>query len=86
MMYILGVSGTEDVKVFWKDFTSTPVVEYTVVYEKNLADGRSLLLTDAHVALKENDELWIQNASGTSTVTYIATIELRPAEAIQFHG
>jgi len=43
------------------------------------------LLSDAHVALKENDEIRVQN-TGTNSTTYIATLELRPAEAIQFHG
>ena len=86
MMYILGVSGTETVKVFWKDFTATPATEYTVVYVKNQADGNYTLISDAVVALKENDEIWIQNAGTSSTVTYIATLELRPAETIQFHG
>ena len=83
MMYIISLVGNETPKVYWYDsHTST---EYFIVGGKNLGTGEYILLSDAHVALKENDEIRVQN-TGTNDVTYIATIELVPAEAIQFHS
>jgi hypothetical protein len=83
MMYIISLAGNETPKVYWYDsHTST---EYFIVGGKNLGTGEYILLSDAHVALKENDEIRVQN-TGTNDVTYIATIELVPAEAIQFHS
>lgn len=83
MMYIISLVGNETPKVYWYDSTSS--TEYFIVGGKNLGVGEYVLLSDAHVALKENDEIRVQN-TGTNDTTYIATIELRPAEAIQFHG
>ena len=83
MMYIISLVGNETPKVYWYDATNA--TEYFIVGGKNLGVGEYVLLSDAHVALKENDEIRIQN-TGTNDVTYVATIELRPAEAIQFHG
>ena len=83
MMYIISLVGNETPKVYWWD--STTNTEYFIVGGKNLGIGEYVLLSDAHVALKENDEIRVQN-TGTNDVTYVATIELRPAEAIQFHG
>ena len=83
MMYIISLAGNETPQVYWYDsHTST---EYFIVGGKNLGTGEYILLSDAHVALKENDEIRVQN-TGTNDVTYIATIELVPAEAIQFHS
>lgn len=83
MMYIISLVGNETPKVYWYDsHTST---EYFIVGGKNLGTGEYVLLSDAHVAMQENDEIRVQN-TGTNDVTYIATIELRPAEAIQFHS
>ena len=83
MMYIISLVSNETPKVYWWD--STTNTEYFIVGGKNLGIGEYVLLSDAHVALKENGEIRIQN-TGTNDVTYVATIELRPAEAIQFHG
>ena len=83
MMYIISLAGNETPKVYWYDsHTST---EYFIVGGKNLGTGEYILLSQAQVAMQENDEIRIQN-TGTNDVTYIATIELRPAEAIQFHS
>ena len=83
MMYVISLVGNETPKVYWWD--STTNTEYFIVGGKNLGIGEYVLLSDAHVALKENDEIRVQN-TGTNSTTYIATIELRPAETIQFHG
>jgi len=83
MMYIISLAGNETPKVYWYDSHSS--TEYFIVGGKNLGTGEYILLSDAHVALKENDEIRVQN-TGTNDVTYIATIELVPAEAIQFHS
>jgi len=83
MMYIISLAGNETPKVYWYDsHTST---EYFIVGGKNLGTGEYILLSQAQVAMQENDEIRVQN-TGTNDVTYIATIELRPAEAIQFHS
>lgn len=83
MMYIISLVGNETPKVYWYDsHTST---EYFIVGGKNLGTGEYILLSQAQVAMQENDEIRVQN-TGTNDVTYIATIELRPAEAIQFHS
>ena len=83
MMYIISLVGNETPKVYWYDSHTTN--EYFIVGGKNLGTGEYVLLSDASVALQENDEIRIQN-TGTNDVTYIATVELRPAEAIQFHS
>ena len=83
LMYIISLTSNDSPTVYWYDYSSD--TEYTILGGKNLGTGEYILLSDAHVALKENDEIRIQNA-GTNDVTYIATIELVPAEAIQFHS
>jgi hypothetical protein len=83
MMYIISLTGNETPKVYWYDADNA--IEYFVAGGKNLVAGDYILLSDAHVALKENDEIRVQN-TGTNSVTYIATIELRPKETTQFHG
>ena len=83
VLYVLSTSNNETPKVYWHD--SNTSTDYLVAGAKNLGPGEYILLSDAHVALQENDQIRIQN-TGTYPVTYIATIELRPAEAIQFHS
>ena len=83
--YIISLDGNETPKVYWYD--SSQNQEYLIVAGKNLGTGDSILLDgQAAVAMKENDEIRIQNSGTTYSVTYLATIELRPAEAIQFHS
>ena len=83
--YIISLDGNETPKVYWYD--SSENQEYLIVAGKNLGTGDSILLDgQASVAMKENDEIRIQNSGTTYSVTYLATIELRPAEAIQFHA
>jgi len=83
MMFVSSTAGTESPKVYWWDsHTST---KYTILQGKNLGVGEYILLSDAVVALQENDEIRVENA-GSNALTYIATVELRPAEAIQFHS
>jgi hypothetical protein len=82
-MYIISLVGNETPKVYWYD--SNTATEYFIVGGKNLGTGEYVLLSQAQVAMQENDEIRVQN-TGTNDVTYIATIELRPAEAIQFHS
>jgi len=83
MMYIISLAGNETPKVYWYD--SNTSTEYFIVGGKNLGTGEYILLSQAQVAMQENDEIRVQN-TGTNDVTYIATVELRPAEAIQFHS
>ena len=84
MMYVISTDGTETPKVFWYDKTADE--EFKILEGKNLGAGEYILFSDAVVALQEDDEIRVQNAGTTNDVTYIATIELRPAEAIQFHS
>lgn len=83
LMYIVSLTSNETPKVYWYD--SSTNTEYFVVGGKNLGVGESIILNQADVALKEKDEIRIQN-TGTNTVTYIATLELVPNLATQFHG
>jgi len=83
--YIISLDGNETPKVYWYD--SSENTEYLIVAGKNLGTGDSILLDgQAAVAMKENDEIRIQNSGTTYSVTYLATIELKPAETIQFHS
>lgn len=85
MMYIKTLSGNETPKFYWYD--ASAATEYFIYGGKNLGPtDPPILLSDAHVALQENDVIRVQNSLTTSEVTYIATVELKPAEAIQFHG
>jgi hypothetical protein len=52
---------------------------------KNLGAGDFVLLSDAEVVLQEGDRIRVAQ-SGTSSVTYIFTVELVPNQATQFHG
>lgn len=83
MMYIISTAGTETPKVYWYDKSSN--TEHFIVGGKNLGAGDYILLSTAEVALQEGDEIRVQN-TGTSAVTYLATIELVPDSAIQFHN
>jgi hypothetical protein len=84
MMYVISTSGNETPSVKWYDDSTGDT--YLILSSKNLGAGEYVLLSDAHVALQENDKIIVSNNGTTDSVTYIATIELRPAEAIQFHS
>lgn len=81
LMYIISTAGTETPKVYWYDKSAN--VEYFIVGGKNLGAGDYILLTNAEVVLQEGDEIRIQN-TGTSSVTYVATVEFVPEQAVQF--
>lgn len=83
LMYIVSLTSNETPKVYWYD--SSTNTEYFVVGGKNLGVGEYIILNQAEVVLQENDEIRIQN-TGTNTATYIATLELIPNLATQFHG
>lgn len=82
LMYIISTVGTETPKVYW--YNKSANTEYFIVGGKNLGAGDYILLTSAEVVLQEGDEIRVQN-TGTSAVTYLATVELVPESAIQFH-
>ena len=83
--YIISLNGNETPKVYWYD--SSENEEYLIVAGKNLGTGESILLDgQASVAMQEHDEIRIQNTGTTNSVTYLATIELHPAQATQFHN
>jgi len=83
VMYIASITGTDSPSVFWYD--SSTSTEYYVFGGKNLGAGDYLLLNNAEVVLQAGDEIRVKN-SGIQTVTYIATVELVPETAIQFHN
>lgn len=83
LMYIISLTSTETPKVYWYDKSSN--TEYFIVGGKNLGVGDYVLLSNAEVVLQEGDEIRVQN-NGTNSVTYVATIELIPETAIQFHN
>ena len=83
--FIISLDGNETPKVYWYD--SSTGVEYFLIGGKNLGAGEYILLDgQASVVLQPNDEIRIQNTNTTNKVTYLATIELVPAEATQFHS
>lgn len=83
LAYVISTAGTNTPSVFWYD--SSAAVEYLILSGKNLGAGDFVLLSEAEVVLQEGDELRVSQ-SGTSSVTYVFTIELVPNQATQFHG
>jgi hypothetical protein len=83
LAYVISTGGTNTPSVYWYDSSTTN--EYVVLSGKNLGAGDFVLLSDAEVVLQEGDEIRISQ-SGTSSVTYIFTVELVPNQATQFHG
>ena len=86
MIYILATAGNESGTVYWYD--SHTGNEYTIAVGNALSgsSGQSLLLDQIRINIKENDILKVQNSGTNSTLTYIVSMELKPAETIQFHG
>lgn len=84
MMYIISLTGVETPKVYWYDASTN--TEYFVVGGKNLGAGDYILLDgNTEVVLQAGDEIRVQN-TGTNTVTYIATVEYMPEQAVQFQN
>lgn len=81
--YVISTAGTNTPSVFWYD--ASAATEYLVLSGKNLGAGEFVLLNQAEVVLQEGDQIRISQ-SGTSSITYIFTIELVPNQATQFHG
>jgi hypothetical protein len=81
VMYVISLTGNDTPKVYWYD--SSTNTEYFIVGGKNLGAGEYILLSNAEVVLQAGDEIRVQN-SGTQTVTYIATVEFVPENAVQF--
>jgi hypothetical protein len=83
LMYIASLTGTNTPSFIWYD--SSANTSYTIFSGKNLGAGEYLMFTDAEVVLEEGDEIRIDQ-SGTSSITYLATIELVPILAKQAHN
>lgn len=83
VMYIISTAGTETPKVYWYDASTT--AEYFVVGGKNLGAGDYILLSQAEIVLQAGDQIRVQN-TGTNSITYMATIELVPEMAVQYHN
>jgi hypothetical protein len=83
LAYVISTGGTNTPSVYWYDASAN--VEYLVLSGKNLGAGDYVLLNQAEVAIQEGDEIRVSQ-SGTSSVTYIFTVELVAAQATQFHG
>lgn len=83
VLYVISTAGTNTPSVYWYDASTT--TEYLILSGKNLGAGEYLLLNQAEVVLQEGDEIRISQ-SGTSSVTYVCTVELVPSLATQFHG
>ena len=82
LAYVNSIDGTNSPTIYWYDASEN--VEYTVFGGKNLGAGDYIMLNDAEVALQEGDEIRIAQ-SGTSTMTFIVTVELVAAQAVQYH-
>lgn len=83
VMYVISLTANETPKVYWYD--SSANTEYFIIGGKNLGAGDYILLADKEVVLQSGDEIRIQN-TGTNSVTYIATVELVPEMAVQYHN
>ena len=83
LAYVISTGGTNTPTVYWYDASAD--TEYVVLSGKNLGAGDFILLSDAEVVLQEGDRIRVAQ-SGTSSVTYIFTVELVPNQATQFHG
>lgn len=81
--YVISTAGTNTPSVYWYDASVN--TEYLVLSGKNLGSGDFVLLADKEVVLQEGDQLRVSQ-SGTSSVTYIFTVELVANQATQFHG
>jgi hypothetical protein len=83
LAYVISIDGTNTPTVYWYDASAD--TEYLILSGKNLGAGEFVLLSEAEVVLQEGDQLRVSQ-SGTSSVTYIFTVELVPKQATQFHG
>ena len=83
LAYVISTAGTNTPTVYWYDASAD--TEYLVLSGKNLGAGEYILLSQAEVVLQEGDRIRIAQ-SGTSSITYIFTIELVPSLSTQFHG
>ena len=81
--YVISTAGTNTPSVYWYDASVN--TEYLILSGKNLGAGDFVLLADKEVVLQEGDQLRVSQ-SGTSSVTYIFTVELVANQATQFHG
>ena len=90
LMYLIVTAGNETPEVYWYDYSASVTagsdVEYYILGGKNIGPGEYVMLNQAEVALQEGDEIRVKNHVNPSTVTYIATVELVPNMATQFHG
>ena len=83
LAYVISTAGTNTPTVYWYDASAD--TEYVVLSGKNLGAGDFILLSEAEVVLQEGDRIRVAQ-SGTSSVTYIFTVELVANQATQFHG
>ena len=83
LAYVISIGGTNTPTVYWYDASAD--TEYVVLSGKNLGAGDFILLSETEVVLQEGDRIRVAQ-SGTSSVTYIFTVELVPNQATQFHG
>lgn len=86
MIYILAVSGTDSPTLFAID-TAAASTEYRIA-KGNSLDATSndyLLLNEIKINLKPTDVLKVQNSAGTTTVTYVVSLELESTQLGQFN-
>ena len=86
MIYILASAGNEDADLYWYDSATT--TEYPLAHAKALqsTNGEYLLLNELQIDLKENDILRVKNSGTSSSITYMVSMNLKPALATQFHS
>ena len=83
LLYVISADGTNTPTVYWYDKSKN--TEYIIFAGKNLGAGDYVLFTDALVVVQGGDEIRISQ-SGTSTVTFIVTIELIQDSTLQYQG
>lgn len=83
LLYVISTAGTETPKVYWYDKSKN--TEYLILAGKNLGAGDYILFTEKVVVLQGGDEIRIEQA-GTSSVTYVITVELIQDSTLQYQG
>jgi hypothetical protein len=83
LLYVISTAGTETPKVYWYDKSKN--TEYLILAGKNLGAGDYILFTEKVVVLQGGDEIRIEQV-GTSSVTYVITVELIQDSTLQYQG
>ena len=83
LLYIVNTNGNNSISVWWYDHSTN--TEFYILGGKNMSQGDYIKFDGSDVVLQENDEIRYQTSTA-GAITCIATLELVPNQATQFHG